>query len=215
MKDNQSIKDQIIKEFQHYLLTHGEQPVTVYAFAEKIGIEENHFYDHFNSFKTIEKEIWFSFFQTVINSIENDKEFETFSAHEKVLSFHYTLLEVYKQNRSYITLCFKSFGYQNIRPWFMKDFHEGFNNWINSILDDGFKNNELFDRPFIHSKYNEALWLQLLYITKVWVNDESDDFQIADAAIEKSSALIFELMKKGPVDLLIDFIKFAYQNKAY
>ena len=54
-----------------------------------------------------------------------------------------------------------------------------------------------------------------MYITRVWTNDESEDFQVTDAAIEKSSALLFELMKSGPVDLLIDFLKFAYQNKAY
>jgi len=59
------------------------------------------------------------------------------------------------------------------------------------------------------------LWVQLLYITRVWANDESEDFQVTDAAIEKSSVLLFELMKSGPVDLLIDFLKFAYQNKAY
>jgi hypothetical protein len=59
------------------------------------------------------------------------------------------------------------------------------------------------------------LWVQFLYVLRVWTNDESEDFQVTDAAIEKTSVLLFELMKKGPIDMLIDFVKFAYQNKAY
>jgi len=34
-------------------------------------------------------------------------------------------------------------------------------------------------------------------------------------AIEKTSALVFELLRQASIDLLLDFIKFAYQNKAY
>ena len=83
------------------------------------------------------------------------------------------------------------------------------------FLTKGFESNEIVSRPLISSKYYEALWVQLLYVTRVWTIDESEDFQVTDAAIEKSSALLFELMKSGPVDLLIDFCKFAYQNKAY
>ena len=59
------------------------------------------------------------------------------------------------------------------------------------------------------------MWIQFLYISRDWANDDSEEFQITDAAIEKSVNLIFELMRKGPVDLMIDFAKFAYQNKAY
>ena len=97
----------------------------------------------------------------------------------------------------------------------MDAFKDAFNEWSLDLLAAAFNNNELISRPVISYQYSNALWIQFLYLTKVWVNDESKDFQITEAAIEKTCALIFELMKKGPVDLLIDFIKFAYQNKAY
>jgi hypothetical protein len=59
------------------------------------------------------------------------------------------------------------------------------------------------------------LWLQFLYVSRVWANDDSKDYQITDAAIEKSVNLLFELMRKGPLDMAIEFAKFMYQNKAY
>ena len=208
-------KELIISEYQLYLLRNGEMPVTVFAFCENIDVSENEFYDHYNSFKFLEKEIWASFFNTVKSAIENDKEYTTFTTHEKVLSFHYTLLELYKQNRSLVTLRFSELNYQHIRPWFLDHFHNQFKSWTDELLGEAFVKDEIVNRPLVSDKYCETLWIQFLYITKVWINDESDQFQISDAAIEKTGALIFELMKKGPVDLIVDFIKFAYQNKAY
>ena len=52
-------------------------------------------------------------------------------------------------------------------------------------------------------------------MSRVWANDDSKDYQITDAAIEKSVNLLFELMRKGPLDVAIEFAKFMYQNKAY
>ena len=81
-------KELIISEYQLYLLRNGEMPVTIFAFCEKLGLSENEFYDHFNSFKSLEKEIWSSFFDTVRSAIENDQEYVSFTTHEKVLSFN-------------------------------------------------------------------------------------------------------------------------------
>ncbi len=215
MTNKADIKELIISEYQLYLLRNGEMPVTVYALCDKIGVSENDFYDHFNSFKSLEKEIWSSFFKTIRSAIENDQEYASFTTHEKVLSFNYTLLELYKQNRSLITLRFSELNYQHIRPWFLDHFHDQFKSWATDILNEAFEKDEIVSRPLVSNKYCEALWVQFLYITRVWINDESDQFQVSDAAIEKTGALIFELMKKGPVDLIVDFIKFAYQNKAY
>ena len=198
-----------------HLLRNGKEPVTVFKFCEEIKTDEKDFYEHFNSFGALEKQIWGDFFDEVNQALTNDEEYEHYSAHEKVLSFLYTLLEVYKQNRSYVVLRFKDVEYKMFRPWFLAVFREKFSAWIKDVISDGLTKEEIAQRPIITSKYDEVIWGQFLYITKVWVNDESEGFQVSDAAVEKTSALLFEMMKKGPVDLLIDFLKFAYQNKAY
>ena len=214
-KENIDWKENFKNEFVLYLIRNGERPVTVFKFCEELGVDESIFYKYYNSFRSVEKEVWLTFYQEVKKALDQDSEYSSYSAHEKYLSFLYTVVEVYKQNRSYVVLRHAEVDRKSFRPWFMDAFREEFALWTKDILDEGFESNEIISRPLISSKYHEALWVQLLYITRVWTNDESEDFQVTDAAIEKSSALLFELMKSGPVDLLIDFLKFAYQNKAY
>ena len=214
-KENIEWKEDFKNEFVLYLIRNGERPVTVFKFCEELGVDESIFYIYYNSFRSVETEVWLTFYQEVKKALDQDSEYSSYSAHEKYLSFLYTVVEVYKQNRSYVVLRYAEVDRRSLRPWFMDSFREEFAIWTKEILDEGFESNEIISRPLISSKYHEALWVQLLYITRVWTNDESEDFQVTDAAIEKSSALLFELMKSGPVDLLIDFLKFAYQNKAY
>ena len=214
-KENIDWKENFKNEFVLYLIRNGERPVTVFKFCEELGVDESLFYKHYNSFRSVETAVWLTFFQEVKKALDQDSEYSSYSAHEKYLSFLYTVVEVYKQNRSYVVLRYAEVDRRSLRPWFMDSLREEFAIWTKEILDEGFDSNEIVSRPLISSKYHEALWVQLLYITRVWANDESEDFQVTDAAIEKSSVLLFELMKSGPVDLLIDFLKFAYQNKAY
>ena len=214
-KENIDWKENFKNEFVLYLVRNGEKPVTVFKFCEELGVDESLFYKFYNSFRSVETEVWLTFYQEVKIALGGDAEYSSYSALEKYLSFLYAVVEVYKQNRSYVVLRYAEVDRKSLRPWFLNSFREEFTIWTKEILDEGFDSNEIIARPLISSKYHEALWVQLLYITRVWTNDESEDFQLTDAAIEKSSALLFELMKSGPVDLLIDFLKFAYQNKAY
>jgi len=214
-KENTDWKERFKNAFVLYLIRNGERPVTVFKFCEELEVDESVFYEYYNSFRSVEKEVWLTFYEEVKQALDRDSEYSSYSTHEKYLSFLYTLIEVYKQNRSYVVLRYAEVDRRSLRPWFMDSFREEFAIWVKEILDEGFESNEIVSRPLISSKYYEALWVQLLYVTRVWTIDESKDFQVTDAAIEKSSALLFELMKSGPVDLLIDFVKFAYQNKAY
>lgn len=214
-QENIGWEEKFKDEYVLILLRTGEAPVTVFNFCENLNIGEAVFYQYFNSFRSLEKAVWKSFYNNVRVALEQDDEYPSYSAHEKYLSFLYTIVEVFKQNRSYVALRFSKVDRKAFRPWFLETFKEEFSEWTKEVLGGGFETEEIVSRPVVSSKYHEVLWGQLLYITRVWVNDESEDFQITDAAIEKSTALLFELMKKGPVDLMIDFLKFAYQNKAY
>jgi len=55
--------------------------------------------------------------------------------------------------------------------------------------------------------------LQFLFVLNFWLNDDSAQFEKTDAAIEKAVHLSFDLMGKGPLDTMVDFAKFLYQNK--
>lgn len=213
--ENIDLRAMLQNEYILYLLRNGKIPVTIFAFCEQLKINEADFYSEFNSFKVLETSIWEHFFNETVNALNQDTEFTTYTAQEKVLSFLYTAIEVFKQNRSFIVLKAENISRKDFRPKNLSVFRVLYNNWIKEIIHKGLETDEIATRPIITEKYDEVFWGQFLYILRVWINDESKDFQTTDAAIEKTSALLFELLKKGPIDLLIDFLKFAYQNKAY
>ncbi len=208
-------KDKIVNDYKRHLLRHAKAPLTVFVFCEDINIREEKFYSYFNSFKSLEKYIWNSFFVEMVSAFSVDEEYSEFTAHEKILSFYYALIEKYKQNRSLLTLRFSELNFTDIRPWFLESFRNSFNIWLSEVLELASDNNEITIKPLLTSAYDEAIWIQFLYITKVFIDDESKEFQISEMAIEKTTALVFELLRQASIDLLIDFIKFAYQNKAY
>ncbi|MBT6029867.1 MAG: TetR/AcrR family transcriptional regulator, partial [Crocinitomicaceae bacterium] len=168
-----------------------------------------------SSFKALEKEIWHNIFQHVNIALDLDAEYLTYSGKDKVLSFHYTLIEVYKQNQSFVKHRLTGLSRQSFEPWFLKEFKVAYIEMINSILSEAITSEEIIERLYISDYYKDVLWLQFLYVSRVWANDDSKDYQITDAAIEKSVNLLFELMRKGPLDMAIEFAKFMYQNKAY
>lgn len=209
------LKAVLQNEYILYLLRNGKPPVTVFSFCEQLELTENEFYAEFNSFKVLESSVWELFFNQTLEAINQDEEFYNYTAQEKVLSFFYTIIEVFKQNRSFVILQLGGLSRKEFRPTTLDSFRVLFNDWVLEVVNKGIDTEEIAARPLITDKYNEVLWGQFLYVLRVWMNDESKDFQTTDAAIEKTSALLFELMRKGPIDLLIDFLKFAYQNKAY
>lgn len=208
-------REEFRKEFLLHLLRTGESPVTVYAFCEQLGKEEKEFYQYYGSFKALEKDIWKQMFEVVKQTLDADESYSQYTSYEKWLSFLYTFIEVLRENRSYVMLRCEGLERKELRPWFLDGMRSQLKLLLKDIISSGLETDEIASRPIITDKYGEALWVQVLYVIRVWINDESEDFQVTDAAIEKTSALLFELMKRGPIDLLIDFAKFAYQNKAY
>ena len=152
-KENIDWKENFKNEFVLYLIRNGERPVTVFKFCEELGVDESLFYKYYNSFRSVEKEVWLTFYQEVKKALGQDSEYSSYSAHEKYLSFLYTVVEVYKQNRSYVVLRYAEVDRRSLRPWFMDSLREEFAIWTKEILDEGFASNEIISRPLISSKY--------------------------------------------------------------
>ncbi|MFN6082873.1 MAG: TetR/AcrR family transcriptional regulator, partial [Bacteroidota bacterium] len=62
-------------------------------------------------------------------------------------------------------------------------------------------------------RYGEALWVNMLFVTGFWLKDQSAGFEKTDEAIERSVNLAFDLMGRSPLDSMIDFGKFLFQNR--
>lgn len=207
--------EKIKTEYINHLLRNGKNPVSVLQFSEQIKISESDFFERFNSFKSIEKDVWKSFITDTVDVLNNDPEYPNYSAREKTLAFFYTLLEVVKQNRSLVLFRLEGFVGKMTIPFFMSDFFKEFTNHMNEILAEAVENQEIVTRPIVGDQYVQLYKLIIGYILKVWISDSSKDYQTTDAAVEKSINLTFEMLQKGPIDSIIDFVKFAYQNRAF
>jgi AcrR family transcriptional regulator len=205
--------EKILDAYLDYLLSKGTPPASVYGFAKDLGMDEAVFYKHFTSFEAIERGIWKSIMESTMTSVVNDENYQPFSAREKMLSLYFTLIEVLKSKRSYIALRWPKRMHPGHTPEFLKDFKTIFFNWANDILNEGKDSGEVVIRPYVSERYDQAAWLQMLFIIDFWVKDTSKAFEATDAAIEKAVNLGFDLMGPGPLDSMVDFGKFLFSQR--
>jgi Tetracyclin repressor-like, C-terminal domain len=204
--------DKIIADYRDYLLSEGKQPASVYKFCKDYGFKEDEFYEHFGSFEGLEKSIWKKYIDDTRGRMENDENYQGFTAREKILTFYFSLAELLKSDRSFALHQLRSWKNPSVAPIFLKGFKDSFKEWINTVLNEGKTSGEIAMRPYLDKRYDLLFWMHFMFILQFWSNDESAGFEKTDAAIEKSVNLAFDLIGKGVLDSAIDFGKFLYQN---
>ena len=207
-----NISEKITAAYIDHLLLKGAKPASVYEFTSKLKIAEQDFYAHFSSFEGLEKSIWAGFIQSTLDTLSASEEYSSYPLKEKLLSFYYTFVEVLNKNRSFI-LQSADKGPAMLRQNTLSKARSAFKDYVTGLMIEGTQSGEIVKRPYIVDKYPEALWLQLLFVLRFWIKDDSAGFEKTDAAIEKAVKVSFELMGPGVIDSLVDMAKFLYQNK--
>ncbi|MGB3466463.1 MAG: TetR family transcriptional regulator C-terminal domain-containing protein [Cyclobacteriaceae bacterium] len=208
-----STKEKIIAAYKEHKLMHGSRPASVFAFTKSMKISEQQFFELFSSFDDLEAYIWDDMIGQVMTIVHNDENYAQFNIREKLLSFYYTFLEVLKANRSYV-LMEKLPGNPGTRePAAFNRMKDTFLGYVHGLMIEGNDTGEIPRRPFFSDKYKHGFWMQLLFIMNFWKNDNSKDFEKTDAAVEKTVNVSLDLIEKGPLDSIVDFAKFLYQNK--
>ncbi|WP_026966144.1 TetR family transcriptional regulator C-terminal domain-containing protein [Algoriphagus terrigena] len=204
----------ILEGYVNHVLEHGAEPASVFKFAKDLKMKEEEFYTYFTSFESIKSSIWVSIFDSTLEQIEAQEVFKEYSVREKFLSFLFTWIEELKKNRSYLLSLYqdKSKAFKSL-PSDTREFKEKFKDFAGELISEGRESQEIASRPVIADRYDEALWLQVVFIFKYWLDDRSPRFEKTDAAIEKSVNLAFDLMGKSALDSFLDFAKFLYQTK--
>ena len=95
-------RESIITNYMHFVLEHGKKPHNVFKFAKENEMSESEFYAHFPSFEELEKEIFCEFFKKTLGLLDENKEYQSFDAQNKLLSFYFTFFELLTKNRSYV-----------------------------------------------------------------------------------------------------------------
>jgi len=208
------LRSRIIEAYKDYVLMHGHEPASIYAFCKELEIEEGHFYEHFNTFSQVADAYWDDVLNKVIEEQKADAEYANYSAREKLLSFYYEFFNELKKHRSYALLSFQesigSFKKENMHLDSMK---KSYKKWIKSVIRQGMQEGEIAERSQLSNSYETMFWWQLLWLINFWKGDRSNGFQKTDAAIEKSVNLSFDLIEKNALDSAFDFGKFMFQNR--
>jgi AcrR family transcriptional regulator len=199
-----------------YLRRHGRAPKTVFAFADAQGITEGEFYRHYASFAVIDREAWAEFGREARAQAAQEPAWQGYVAREKLLAFYYTLLEILKNNRSFVLL---TLGRSQQRrpalvPKVLSQFEAEFKDFVQEILHEGRATGEVASRPFLQDGYGRIFLRQLQFILLYFVRDESANFERTDAAVEKAVTLSFDLVGRNTFDSALDFGRFLLQKRS-
>lgn len=212
MAKPKSKSDQIITHYIKYVLEHGEDPPTVYAFTKKAKIKEAYFFKHYGSFEGMKTHIWKRYMQQTIDSVEADPIYSNYTVKEKLLAFYYTHIEVLRKHRSFILATAKGLDKPGKTPVELKGYRKKFLAYASQLIEEGRNSNQVKERKYIATQYHHGLWIQCLFVLNYWIKDKSLGAENTDAAIEKSVNVSFDLISEGNFENLLDLGKFLFQT---
>jgi len=206
-------KDQLISLYMGYVLEHEKMPKSVFKFCKENSLTEEQFYNFFGSFDGLRKGVWNQFFDNTLDLIEKSPEFEDFTTREKLLTFYYTFFELLTANRSYVlfTLTDDPEMFKNMDQ--LKGLRRRMKGFANQLIREGNEDRSVKLLKQSETIFSEAAWIQLLFILKFWMDDNSAKFESTDIVIEKSVNTVFDLFDTTPLESLLDFGKFMWKEK--
>jgi hypothetical protein len=204
-----------LKKYIEFELIHGRTPNSVFEFCKENKTDEATFYEFFNSLTQLRKAILTEQINNTLSILDESEDYAAYSAREKVLALFYTQFEQFKSIRSYLIEKYqdKNDVKNNVKDW--DDYFNQFQARIEGILVEAKQTEEVQDRPYIGEHYAKGFKIGFTYVFRVWLKDESQDFETTDAAIEKTINLAFDMLGVSPLDSLLDFGRFAIKTKVF
>ena len=206
-------KQALIGLYMEYMLEQEVCPKSVYKFCKQNHIKETEFYDFFGSFEGLKKGVWTEFFNNTWKLLSESPEFDSFSPREKLLTFYYTFFELLTANRSYVLLSLRQEPelLKNLEQ--LKGLRRKVKSFASELIQEGNENKsgKIFKQS--ETVFSEAAWIQLLFILKFWMDDNSAQFESTDVVIEKSVNTVFDLFDNTPLEKVIDLGKFLWKEK--
>ena len=201
----------ILAKFMEYVLDKGRWPVSVYQFCKEAGFKEDEFYAHYGSVRAIKSSVWTFFYDHTAELLSGNKDYQDYNAKEKMLSFFYTFFELLGRNRSYMLFTLESARMEE-KTRQLSGLRKRLKNFAKELIEEGNDQKSKFGQRNT-TVFSEGAWWHFLFILKFWIDDDSAGFEKTDIAIEKSVNTVFELFENTPLDSVIDFGKFLFQEK--
>ena len=207
------LKQKIYDAYSTYVLEHEKEPKSVYLFCKNNKIEETVFYKSFASLEDIKESIFCKFFDNARTLISKEKGFDSQVPKEKLLSFYFTFFEVLLLNRSYVLFILSNSRDKMQKLSSLRRLRNSFKQFASGLIEQGNTSKQSIFTKHPELIFSEGAWLQLLFLLKFWMDDSSPSFEKTDMAIEKSVQTVFELFDNTPLDSVIDFGKFLWNEK--
>lgn len=207
-------EEKIFELYADYILSHGEQPKSIYQFAKENKFEEQKFYDFFTSFDQLEKQILVKLFSKSLELVNEVNNADGMTSKEKLLNVYYIFFENLTMNRSLVMMILGNhklplsknlLSLKKIHQEYIKTLD--FSSW--EVLENAKENIKN-----THEQIREnVLWLHLVSAIEFWKNDSSPAFEKTDIFIEKTIDTGFELMDNEPLRKVFDLGKFLWKEK--
>jgi AcrR family transcriptional regulator len=213
---SENTTDKISREFfTHGYLDYcnrvGVLPSSAHRLCKYLFTDKQTFYSHFSSLKELEAAIWNDLIHNTLQHLEKSVEYRQYSVREKMLSFYFTWFQFSKNSRAFVKLWFDAYPVYFINNP-MNNMKKIFLSYINGLTDEGIATNEIASRAVVQHYYKHIFWLQFLFLLNFWSKDSSEDAEKTDAAVEKSTHLVFDLLCHNAGDTACDFVKFLLQQ---
>lgn len=205
-------REKLFAAYMTYVLENEKFPVNVYKFCKENEMEETEFYNHFGSLDGLKKGIWNAFFEQTIGLIEKDKQYESYGNREKMLSFYFTFFELLNLNRSYILFSLNQGEGPLKQMGQLTGLRARLMDFAKDLIEEANAHKSLKITKHNPRVFAEGAWVQLVFLLRFWLQDDSAGFEKTDMAIEKSVNTIFDVFDNTPLDRVVDFGKFLYKE---
>jgi hypothetical protein len=205
--DTPSLRQRIEAAYLHELKAEGRPPVSIFKLCQSLSVSERDFFSQYASLDAVENHWWRGMMGQVIVSVESGPEWQGFSARHRLLAFLYAFTTAALDHRSLLLLRLGHAGpLTSVPQWSALEAH--FDEFAKSLMMHGRQQGEIVARGPISAAYPRALRLLLRSVVAFNLRDDSPQFERTDAFIEKSVAVLFDLMGRQVLDSGFDLFRF-------
>ncbi|MEG9328114.1 TetR family transcriptional regulator C-terminal domain-containing protein [Salinimicrobium catena] len=212
-KKEKLTRERLIALYMDQVLETGTTPKNIYKFTKDNNLKEEDFYSFFGSFEALQKAVWERFFEHTTEVMQKSEEYSGFSVREKLLTFYYTFFEILSANRSYVLFSLKQEKGALKKLQQLTGLRKRVKEYSRDLIRESRFAEEERTIKTPGSAFAEATWLQLLFLLKFWMDDNSLQFEKTDVAIEKSVNTVFDLFDTTALERVLDFGKFIWKEK--
>ena len=180
--------------------------INPHTVAEKAGVSEADFYQHFPSVEAIGSRVWLDLGKEVAQILQESEAYRSYPARQKVLSYFFTFFDVALKHRTFVS---KTWCQEAVT----KAYKDEFKLLMSELVREGIDNDDIKDRLTLSSQYPKVLWELHQKLVGFWLKDHSEGFTDTEKAVESYSRLPLELMGPNLFDTVLDTFKFELERR--